>query len=270
MLRIRLKDLSTAFIALFLTACTFSKQCADGPPLPWEDRDVRKIPNAVPKKEPRSRSGNAPTYTVKGKCYTVLPHSHGYVAEGTASWYGRLFHGRCTSSGEPYDMFGMTAAHRSLPLPTYARVTNLHNGREVIVKINDRGPFVSHRILDLSYAAAKKLGFHQQGVAKVRIKALTSPTPLCPPPGGSLYVQLGCFRNKGNAERLMKQAKPLMTPGDKARVSIREKTVARQTRYQVRIGPFATKAEAQKRKCRLQAGLSISSLFVYDEKNVLK
>ncbi len=142
----------------------------DGPP--DDEIDVTHIPNAKPKIEPLSRYGNPHKYEVFGTHYHTLPHSNGYHAEGTASWYGRKFHGQRTSSGEKYDMYGMTAAHRSLPLPTYAKVENLHNGKEVIVKINDRGPFVKDRLIDLSYAAAKKLGIHARGTGKVRITAI--------------------------------------------------------------------------------------------------
>ncbi|MBS0289240.1 MAG: septal ring lytic transglycosylase RlpA family protein [Proteobacteria bacterium] len=147
-----------------------NKETPDGPP--EMDMDVSHIPNAIPMIEPLSRYGNPAKYEVFGVHYHTMPHSHGYSAEGTASWYGRKFHGQRTSSGEPYDMFGMTAAHRSLPLPTYAKVKNLVNGKEVIVKINDRGPFVKDRLIDLSYAAAKKLGIHAKGTGKVLITAI--------------------------------------------------------------------------------------------------
>jgi rare lipoprotein A len=151
---------------------TNEQQSDDGDGPPELDIDVTHIPNATPKVEPLSRFGNPTKYEVFGKNYRTMPHSRGYAAEGTASWYGRKFHGQRTSSGEPYDMYGMTAAHRSLPLPTYAKIENLHNGKEVIVKINDRGPFVKDRLIDLSYAAAKKLGIHASGTGKVRITAI--------------------------------------------------------------------------------------------------
>lgn len=147
------------------------KADADGPPL--VDVDVTRIPDATPRKEPLSKYGNMNSYEVFGNRYRVLSHSKGYKAEGVASWYGRKFHGRRTSSGEPYDMFSMTAAHRSLPLPTYVTVENLKNGRKIVVKVNDRGPFVEEdRLIDLSYAAAKKLGIYETGTGKVRITAI--------------------------------------------------------------------------------------------------
>lgn len=134
--------------------------------------DVSKVPDAVPRVEPRSRGGNKSPYRVFGKQYWVMPSSHGYREEGTASWYGSKFHGHATSNGEIYNMFSMTAAHKSLPIPTYVRVTNLSNGRDVIVRVNDRGPFHGDRLIDLSYAAAIKLGYAKQGTARVRIEAI--------------------------------------------------------------------------------------------------
>jgi rare lipoprotein A len=130
------------------------------------------VPDAVPVEEPRSRYGNPDTYEVGGVTYYVLESSEGYVAEGLASWYGEEFQGRRTSSGEPYDMHAMTAAHRTLPIPTYVEVTNLESGRRAVVRVNDRGPFHEGRIIDLSYAAARKLGIVGPGTAHVRVRAL--------------------------------------------------------------------------------------------------
>jgi rare lipoprotein A len=149
--------------------------------LPSHPPDVSQIPDAVPRYEPRSTFGNPPFYQVDGRRYTVLASSVGYVERGVASWYGTEFHGLRTATGEPYDMFAMTAAHKTLPLPCYARVTDLANGRSVIVRINDRGPFVSNRVIDLSYAAAAKLGMIGTGTAFVQIETLTPPSPLGAP-----------------------------------------------------------------------------------------
>lgn len=134
--------------------------------------DVSDVPDAVPRVEPRSASGNRPTYQVWGKTYHVLADPTGYEKRGTASWYGQKFHGYATASGEIYDMYKMSAAHRSLPLPTYARVTNTDNGRSVIVKINDRGPFHSDRLIDLSYAAAARLDILGNGTGHVEVEAI--------------------------------------------------------------------------------------------------
>jgi rare lipoprotein A len=136
------------------------------------DRDPAAIADAVPRDEPPSRYGNPAEYEVDGRTYRVLDTSEGYDEEGLASWYGSEFQGRRTSSGEPYDMYLMTAAHRTLPIPTYVEVTNLENGRRAVVRVNDRGPFHSDRIIDLSYAAARKLGIVGPGTARVRVRAL--------------------------------------------------------------------------------------------------
>lgn len=133
-----------------------------------------RTPNAVPRQEFKTKNGNPETYEVNGRRYAVLESSEGYVERGVASWYGRKFHGRRASSGERYDMYGMSAAHRSLPLPTYVRVTSLENGRSVVVRVNDRGPFVDtqQRIIDLSYTAALKLGVVGPGTMRVEVRAL--------------------------------------------------------------------------------------------------
>jgi len=145
--------------------------------LPRNAPDVDQIQDAVPRSEPRSAFGNPPFYSVNGRRYAVLASAQGYSERGVASWYGLEFHGLRTSTGEPYDMFAMTAAHKTLPLPCYARVTNLSNGRSVIVRINDRGPFVANRIIDLSYTAAVKLDMIRNGTAFVQVEVLTAATP---------------------------------------------------------------------------------------------
>jgi rare lipoprotein A len=138
---------------------------------------AQSAPDAVPHAEPRSRYGNPPFYDVFGKRYYVLSSSTGYVERGVASWYGPGFHKERTSTGEPYDMYGMTAAHKSLPLPAYVRVTNLQNGRSVVVRVNDRGPFVGNRIIDLSYTAAAKLDMLHDGTAMVEIRTIDPGAP---------------------------------------------------------------------------------------------
>jgi len=139
---------------------------------PSYQKNLGAVADAVPRVEPRSRGGNKSPYRVFGKQYWVMPSSSGYTATGTASWYGSKFHGHQTSNGEIYNMYSMTAAHKSLPIPTYAKVTNLSNGRHVIVRVNDRGPFHGDRLIDLSYAAATKLGYAKLGTATVRIEAI--------------------------------------------------------------------------------------------------
>jgi len=137
------------------------------------------VPDAIPRLEPRARSGNPPFYSVFGKRYYVLSSSVGYWERGVASWYGPGFHKVRTSTGERYDMYAMTAAHKTLPLPAYVRVTNLQNGRSVVVRVNDRGPFVGNRIIDLSYSAAAKLGMLRNGTAMVDVRTID---PSEPPP----------------------------------------------------------------------------------------
>jgi len=151
---------------------TGERYAMTGDAYPLEPPDVSKVPNAEPRVEPLSRAGNRSTYEVWGETYHVLPDAAGYVKQGTASWYGEKFHGYATSNGEIYDMYKMSAAHRSLPLPTFARVTSLDSGQSVIVRVNDRGPFHSDREIDLSYAAAARLGFLDNGTGAVRVEAI--------------------------------------------------------------------------------------------------
>ncbi|MHC6223826.1 septal ring lytic transglycosylase RlpA family protein [Pseudomonas sp. X10] len=137
---------------------------------PWWDVDVTKIPDATPTVHTGAYKANP--YTVLGKTYYPIQESRNYRAEGTASWYGTKFHGQNTANGEVYDLYGMSAAHKTLPLPAYVKVTNLDNQRSVILRVNDRGPFYSDRIIDLSYAAAKKLGYAESGTARVRVEGI--------------------------------------------------------------------------------------------------
>ena len=197
--------ISMMIAALLLGACAGDKKkgsgTADGPSSRrMSPEDVR---DAVPKEEPLARYGNHSPYTVLGKTYTVLPSSKGYHERGIASWYGSKFHGRRTSSGEPYDMHLATAAHKSLPLPTYAEVTNLDNGRKMIVKINDRGPFHDGRIIDLSYAAAIKLGVDRTGTARVDVRAIDvdKPKRRAVKVADGTFLQVGAFSKRKAAEK---------------------------------------------------------------------
>ena len=160
---------------LVMTACvnnTYQDMTVkrDGPPL--DEIDVSIIANAVPRLDPVTVAGNKNPYTINGITYHLLATSSGYREVGLASWYGTKFHGNPTSNGETYSLYGMTAAHKTLPIPAYARVRNLDNNRSVIVRINDRGPFHSDRIIDLSYAAAKKLGYAELGTARVEVSVI--------------------------------------------------------------------------------------------------
>jgi len=177
-----IKKMTVFFMLVFLSAClhgcgkakkpTKRDGAPKNPPV-----NLHKIPDAIPKIEPITHMGNrfgkkGNTYKVKKRNYTVLKTSKGYTAKGHASWYGTLFHGRKTSSGEVYDMYKMTGAHRTLPIPTYAKVTNLDNGKSIIVKINDRGPFHGNRLIDLSYVAASKLEILGKGTGRVEVKSI--------------------------------------------------------------------------------------------------
>ena len=152
--------------------------------------DVSVIPRVNAEPVARTKAGNKSPYTVFGKTYELLPDSRGYRTEGIASWYGTKFHGRKTSNGEIFNMYGMTAAHKFLPIPTYAEVTNLENGKQVVVRINDRGPFHDDREIDLSWAAAEKLGFAGRGTARVRVVALDPDTGRQPRPDAVPSQQL--------------------------------------------------------------------------------
>lgn len=143
-----------------------------GDAYPEDPPDVAEVPDAMPRREARSRGGNTSPYEVWGKRYEVMADARGYSRQGRASWYGEKFHGYATSNGEIYDMYKMSAAHRSLPLPSFVRVTSLDNGRSAIVRVNDRGPFHSDREIDLSYAAAARLGILEQGTGRVRVEAI--------------------------------------------------------------------------------------------------
>lgn len=165
------------------------------------------IPDAVPRAEPRSRGGNAREYQVFGKTYRVMEDAKGYRERGGASWYGRKFHGHLTANGERYDMYAMTAAHKSLPLPSYVRVTHLGNGKSVVVRVNDRGPFHKGRIIDLSYAAAARLDMLKAGTAQVEVEAIVPGTPLQRPPHEEAadapgYLQVASFADPINAVTL--------------------------------------------------------------------
>jgi rare lipoprotein A len=221
--------------------------------------DVDKIPNAVPKVEPLSKYGNPPSYVACGKRYYVMKSAAGYDERGIASWYGMKFYKVRTSSGEMYDVAKMTAAHRTLPLPTYVQVTNLQNGKQIIVKVNDRGPFANNRIIDLSYVAAVKLGVTAHGTALVEVKAIDPRHPQLvenqPAPHAAKYgapvlsLQIGAFSQRANAEALAQRAKTYTD------YPIIIKTVARgeQTLYRVQIGPIPTVDDYDSLANRLEA-----------------
>jgi rare lipoprotein A len=189
-----------------VSAPTERDRVADG--APTGAFDPSRIIYPEPRPEPRSAYGNHSPYTVLGQTYRVLPTAEGYHERGIASWYGTKFHGRATSSGEPYDMYQLTAAHRYLPLPTYAEVRHLENGRSIIVRINDRGPFHPDRIIDLSWAAAVKLGIDQAGTGPVEVTAITFDDPIMlatAPARLPVLLQVGAFSAPERAQALVDQ-----------------------------------------------------------------
>lgn len=199
------------------------------------DQAPARLPTTVelsplePRYEPLSRQGNMSSYTVFGNTYQVLPTARGYEAEGLASWYGKKFHGHLTSNGEHYDMYGMSAAHRYLPLPTYVRVTNLNNGKDVIVRVNDRGPFHPDRVIDLSYAAAYQLDMLNAGVAPVRVEALYMPPP--GEPGDSrVFIQISALADIERANQLKQQLRE--------KYQVNATTAQRDGLHRLLLGPF--------------------------------
>lgn len=243
MTRTQLKLLVASSLYLLLIACGGDISTRDRGP----DRapDVSNVPNAIPRDEPKSKYGNPAHYDVLGKRYYTLASSKGYNEKGVASWYGEKFHGRRTSNGEIYDMYAMTAAHKTLPLPTYVEVTNLENGRKIIVKVNDRGPFHGDRLIDLSYTAAKKLDILSHGTGRVRVRTViknnsytSSSTPVTEGSAtryAGLYLQVGAFSTSILAEQL--KAKLQRQIG--ATVFIVPLKQAEGNLYRVRVGPLA-------------------------------
>lgn len=240
-------------IILLLAGCAtapLKTTTKDGPP--GYDVDVSNIPDATPQNEPRSRYGNPQNYRVNGRMYHVMSNCNGYKERGVASWYGTKFHGQYTSSREAYNMLGMTAAHRTLPIPTYVRVTNLENGRQVVVKVNDRGPFEANRLIDLSYAAAKKLGITQRGTGLVEIIAIDPKQPQtvkqyatkhvsqAKPGHPVLYMQIGSFSNQINAKQLANRVQKITNRP----VRIQTSGITTKPIYRVQIGPLGNVAES--------------------------
>lgn len=231
------RALGLLMLALLLAACAGTRGSA-------------RIELADIPREPRSRYGNPPSYEVSGKRYYVMDSADGFVERGIASWYGPKFHGRKTSSGEIYDMHAMTAAHKSLPLPTYVRVTNLENGRSLILKVNDRGPFVRNRIIDLSYAAAHELDIVAKGTGLVEVRALTPGRPVPAPPvlvqrapvdpmlerHPDIFIQVGAFSNRQSAEQMRGE---LILKGVED-VRVQEGEGLGRPVFRVRIGPLAS------------------------------
>ncbi len=251
----------------------------DNPPA-----NLDAIPDAEPRLEPLHRFANNP-YVVFGQQYVPVRELRSFRQRGVASWYGRRFHGQKTSSGEPYDMYAMTAAHPTLPIPSYARVTHVGNGKSVVVRINDRGPFLHNRVIDLSYAAAHRLGYVQQGSAMVEVEAVVPglatpptqvaavavdvparqdppPAPAAPPvpvaaePGG-IFVQLGAFSAAENAEAFRQRVAAQLGWLDKA-----VEVYRREGLFRLHVGPYRDRAEARRVADRIGAALDVKPSVV--------
>lgn len=235
--------------------------------------------DAVPRNEPLSAYGNPESYVVLGKRYFVMSNSRGYVEQGIASWYGKKFHGRRTSNGEKYDMYAMTAAHKTLPLPTYVRVTNLSNGRSTVVRVNDRGPFHQNRVIDLSYAAAQKLDMVHSGTALVEVRAVgeTQDRILTVAEGklpdgvavdwrdqshlrNRIYIQVGAFASRNNADQLLDRLLQARFTG----VQILDIIEREKSLHRVRIGPLHSVSATDDVVARLE-GLGFSEYQVVIE-----
>jgi len=214
--------------------------------------DIGAITEVVPEPIVRTLAGNRSPYSVLGKSYTVMDTEEGYTERGVASWYGEKFHGHRTSNGEVFDMYSASAAHKSLPIPSFLQVTNLDNNRSIIVRVNDRGPFHGDRIVDLSYAAAMKLGYANRGTARVQLEAIMPPASsretrtypltasdlsMCSPMAmeGKQYIQVGAFSDQEAAQRLSGQLREITS----LPVFIQEViTSSSQKLHRVRVGPI--------------------------------
>lgn len=232
--------------------------------------DVDAIEDAVPRHEPFSKYGNPPYYEALGKRYVTLKTTEGYLERGIASWYGDDFHGKRTSSGEPYDMNAMTAAHTTLPIPCYVRVTNLETGKTIVVRVNDRGPFSKKRVIDLSRVAAIKLGITPKGTGLVEVKAITpgapeqpllaakpspasQPAPEFKPVRGDIYIQVGAYGDPANAERMRLKLAAILTDRP---VRIEQNSDSGTLLHRVQAGPYREVEEVDLDEARItQKGL---------------
>lgn len=254
---------TVVMLCVLLAACSGNKQKPATPKAPYnpndgrythdkdfgpgEDVDLSHVPDAVPRYETRTIAGNKNPYTVLGKTYHLIEDESSYRERGNASWYGKKFNGYNTSNGERYDMYAMTGAHKTLPIPSYVRVTNLDNGKSVVVRINDRGPFHQGRIIDLSYAAAQRIGIHQTGTGRVEVEIAlpgdAAPIPrradtkstnnLEPALPAGTYLQVGAFSQKESAQQFSASIGTKLTYPVQISSATQPKTV-----HRVRVGPF--------------------------------
>ncbi len=264
------KPAAVALATVVLFSCSKSTDQAliyDGEPghIPV---DIASIPDAVPKYEPRTRAGNPPSYEVLGKRYHVLPDSKNYKERGIASWYGTKFHGNKTANGETYDMFTMSAAHKTLPIPSYVKVTNLRNQRAIIVRINDRGPFHEGRVIDLSYAAAIKLGIQKKGTGYVEVESIepSEDSTASGNPGASqinpVYLQIGAFSNFENAQKLKDRIETEHLPSSRIQSDSHNGLPI----FRVQLGPISSAGEVDRIKEYLAKMGIINTRFAVENK----
>lgn len=271
-MKLTIRILSLCFVGVLLHGCVSTTQTPPPPhrepdfgdirdSAPEQPVDTSHVPDAIPRHEQRTIAGNKNPYTVLGKTYHLLSDESAYKERGKASWYGRKFHGRRTSNGEIYDMYAMTAAHKTLPIPSYVRVTNLNNGKTAVVRVNDRGPFHSGRIIDLSYAAAQRLGILGEGTGLVEVEiVLPNEAPSTPlqakplnnlVPGSKLppntHLQIGAFGSESSAQQFAAQV------GSKlAYPVIISRTASGKTVYRVRVGPITDARDLQEVRHQIQ------------------
>jgi rare lipoprotein A len=250
-----------ALLTVLLSGCAMTPTHDDAPrkggyykddgPGATPPANLAEIPDAQPKDEPLHRYANRP-YKVFGTDYVPLARVQPFRQRGMASWYGRRFHGQKTASGEPYDMYAMTAAHPTLPIPSYARVTNLANGRNVVVRVNDRGPFHASRIIDLSYAAAYKLGFIEAGSARVEVETIVPAGP-----GRGVYLQVGAFSSRANAESLQERlARELAWLEESVQVLMSGNL------WRLQVGPYRSHSDARSVAERIESQVDLKPLVI--------
>jgi rare lipoprotein A len=245
------RGLYSLLMAVALVACSVpaNRHVSDRAP---PDIDPSAVPDAIPEADTITRAGNSSPYTVNGQSYWVLASARGYRERGIASWYGLKFHGRPTANGERFSVYGPTAAHRSLPIPTYVRVTNEGNGASMVLRVNDRGPFHSDRLIDLSYGAAVRLGFADQGTASVLVEAIDVPgmqDVRSDAANGYSRLQLGAFSTRSAAEALAQRARAVVSGS----VTVAAAGDAQTPLFRVRAGPFADAMALEDARTRLRA-----------------
>ncbi len=265
-----MKNKLILLVLFFIGGCAVNPIVTDSAPdnVPI---NVMAVADAVPRHEKRTRAGNPDQYEIRGKRYIVLAESKGFRQRGMASWYGTKFHGKKTANGEIYDMYAMTAAHKTLPIPSYVRVTHLKNQRSVVVRVNDRGPFHSNRIIDLSYTAAVKLGMQQTGTGFVEIVAVEPEDSqqneiknnlAKANIGEKLYLQIGAFNNPFNARQLQKKLSSIHITDSRLKIS---QSQGEDALYKVQIGPLTSKKKAAEITTRLAViGVTATKLLSED------